>query len=89
MIAFDAPEFSLVSPAFSHTIGRMISRSIALLLVFITSSVFGQNPKQIFDGKTFSGWEQRGEAIWEISDGVITGRTGKGGHGWLCRVVGR
>ncbi len=41
-------------------------------------------PKPIFDGKTFDGWVERGEAIWEIHDGVITGRTGKGGHGWLC-----
>lgn len=62
----------------------MISRSVVLLLVFICSSVFGQTLKPIFDGKTFKGWEKRGEAIWEIHDGVITGRTGKGGHGWLC-----
>ncbi|MBA4146855.1 MAG: DUF1080 domain-containing protein [Verrucomicrobia bacterium] len=62
----------------------MISRSIALLLLFLTNAVFAQELKPIFDGKTFKGWEQRGEAIWEIDDRVITGRTGKGGHGWLC-----
>ncbi|MFN7141140.1 MAG: family 16 glycoside hydrolase, partial [Limisphaerales bacterium] len=62
----------------------MISRTILLLFLTFTSPIFGQQLKPLFDGKTFKGWEQRGEAIWEINDGVITGRTGKGGHGWLC-----
>lgn len=40
--------------------------------------------KPIFDGKTFNGWDPRGEANYTIEDGVIIGKTGKGGHGWLC-----
>lgn len=43
-----------------------------LLLVCLTSSVFAE-PKSLFDGKTFSGWEGDTEKTWRIEDGVIVG----------------
>jgi len=60
------------------------------LAIFLLSFLLGlqaviaEELKPIFDGKTFDGWVERGDAIWEINEGIITGRTGKGGHGWLC-----
>jgi hypothetical protein len=43
-----------------------------------------ENLQPIFDGQTLEGWDERGEAIWKVENGIITGVTGKGGHGWLC-----
>jgi hypothetical protein len=51
---------------------------------FLTASIHADDLKPIFDNQTLQGWVERGEALWEVKDGVITGRTGKGGHGWLC-----
>ncbi len=61
----------------------MISRTLLFLFLLVTHSAFAQELKPIFDNKTLHGWDPRGEAIWEVHDGIITGRTGKGGHGWL------
>ena len=38
----------------------------------------------VFDGKSFNGWQKHGDAIWEIENETIVGRTGGGGFGWLC-----
>lgn len=35
----------------------------------------------LFNGKDLEGWTQRGEAVWEVKDGVLTGvSAGKQGH---------
>lgn len=47
----------------------------SLLLVFpflIVSSVVAQEPKPIFDGKTFEGWEGNTQTVWRIEDGALT-----------------
>lgn len=41
-------------------------------------------PKPLFNGKDWDGWDLKGDANFQIVDGVILGTTGKGGHGWLC-----
>ena len=55
-----------------------------LLIGSVNSTVGAEELKPIFDGQTLEGWVARGGAIFEVEDGVIVGRTGKGGHGWLC-----
>ena len=45
---------------------------------------FAEDLRPIFDGKTLSGWESRGEARFTITEGVIIGQSDRGGHGWLC-----
>ena len=42
------------------------------------------SPKPIFDGRTLNGWTNRGQANFTVENGIIVGKTGKGGHGWLC-----
>ncbi len=48
-------------------------RSLLLVLPFlIVSSVVAQEPKPIFDGKTFEGWEGNTKTVWRIEDGALT-----------------
>ena len=52
-------------------------RTIACLLlcavVLSPSALLGAEPKPLFDGKTFSGWEGDTEKTWRIEDGAIVG----------------
>lgn len=54
------------------------------LAAFTSSGLAGEKLESIFNGKDFDGWDIRGQAVYTVNDGVITGVTGKGGHGWLC-----
>lgn len=54
------------------------------LIALTTSAVAAETLKPLFDGKTLEGWDARGQAEFAVEEGVIVGRTGKGGHGWLC-----
>ena len=38
----------------------------------------------LFDGRSLDAWEQHGNAVWSVQDGVIDGKSGGGDHGWLC-----
>ncbi|EEF58731.1 3-keto-disaccharide hydrolase [Pedosphaera parvula] len=63
-----------------------LTLSTLLLMAFGCQTCQAQSAelKPIFDGRTFNGWTNRGQANFAIEDGVIIGKTGKGGHGWLC-----
>src|SRR5947208_1221275 len=38
----------------------------------------------LFDGKDLRAFHPRGQGDFKVQDGIIVGKTGKGGHGWLC-----
>ena len=58
---------------------------LALYISTVPGSGAGREAlKSLFDGKSLDLFEERGEAIWKIEEGVIVGESGKGGHGWLC-----
>lgn len=40
--------------------------------------------RPLFNGRDWTGWQERGQARFRIENGVIIGETGRGGHGWLC-----
>ena len=40
-------------------------------LMAVTSSVFGQSAKELFDGKTLNGWEVHGAASWVVKLSLI------------------
>lgn len=48
------------------------------------SSFHSGGLKPIFDGQTLNGWANRGQANFVVTNGVILGTSGRGGHGWLC-----
>src|SRR5689334_3856217 len=38
----------------------------------------------LFDGKDLQAFLPRGQGDFRVQDGMIVGKSGKGGHGWLC-----
>ncbi|CAG4988381.1 hypothetical protein DYBT9275_00069 [Dyadobacter sp. CECT 9275] len=52
---------------------------ICICLLFVTGS-FTSKPKwkSLFNGKDLTGWKTSGKAVWEVKDGVITGKDGRG-----------
>ena len=44
-----------------------------LLLAILVAPVAAADPKPLFDGKTFEGWEGDTDKIWKIEDGAIVG----------------
>jgi Domain of Unknown Function (DUF1080) len=63
-----------------------LTLSALLAIAFSCRSSHAQSTelKPLFDGRTFNNWTNRGQANFTIEEGVIVGKTGKGGHGWLC-----
>ena len=59
---------------------------MGLLLVSLSMTATGAGWKDLFNGKDFSGWIQRGgNAKYHVEDGVIVGTTVKGGpNTFLC-----
>jgi hypothetical protein len=59
---------------------------MGLLLVSLSMTATGADWKDLFNGKDFSGWIQRGgNAKYHVEDGVIVGTTVKGGpNTFLC-----
>jgi len=55
-----------------------------LVICSVSAALCAEELKPIFDGKTLAGWRARGGAEFEVADGVIIGKGGNGGHGWLC-----
>ena len=49
----------------------MILSRLSLLLVLVASATFAADPKPLFDGKTFAGWEGDTEKTWRIESGEI------------------
>ena len=47
------------------------------LLLALSSLTHAEEWVTLFDGKTLTGWEKRGDANWTVTDGVITADTGK------------
>src|SRR5262245_12273503 len=45
----------------------------ALLLLLVVVPARAAEPKSLFDGKTFAGWEGDTKATWHIEDGAIAG----------------
>src|SRR5690349_14802988 len=76
MITFEMKSLSI------SFVSREMNRFLALFLFPLIS--FGATSQSLFNGKNLDDWEPRGQAIFEVQDGVIYGHTGKGGHGWLC-----
>jgi hypothetical protein len=53
-----------------------MSKTIVLLLLITTSVSYGQEWKQLFNGKDLKGWKQLGgKAVYEAGNGEITGIT--------------
>src|SRR5437867_8639606 len=48
------------------------------------TTLLGAEFQSLFDGRTLDGWDPRGQAVFNVENGVIVGVSGKGGHGWLC-----
>jgi len=46
---------------------------VFILLLFISVKAFSQKPINLFDGKTFNGWEGDTVKTWRISDGMLIG----------------
>ena len=44
-----------------------------LLLAILVAPVAAADPKPLFDGKTFEGWEGDTDKTWKIEDGAIVG----------------
>ena len=44
-----------------------------LLLAILAAPVAAADPKPLFDGKTFEGWEGDTDKTWKIEDGAIVG----------------
>ncbi|MBI3852280.1 MAG: DUF1080 domain-containing protein [Verrucomicrobia bacterium] len=60
-----------------------------LLILILLSRCIGalraaEELKPIYNGRTLDGWVTRGGANFEVEDGMIVGKSDKGGHGWLC-----
>ena len=55
-----------------------------LVVATLRTTVAAEGLKSIFNGKSLEGWEERGQAVWKIENGMIRGESGQGGHGWLC-----
>src|SRR5438105_2867048 len=64
--------------------GRGNGAVLGLLFTWICLSLPGQTFSTLFDGKNLEAFEPRGEAIFTVENGAIVGKTGRGGHGWLC-----
>ncbi|MGJ8725319.1 MAG: 3-keto-disaccharide hydrolase [Roseibacillus sp.] len=50
---------------------------ILSLLLALTPFTLAEDWVQLFDGKTLSGWVNRGDANWTVTDGTITADSGK------------
>lgn len=46
---------------------------VFILLLFISVNAFSQKPMNLFDGKTFNGWEGDTVKTWRIRDGMLIG----------------
>lgn len=51
----------------------MISRFACLAALWLGVSVAGAEPRPLFDGRTFSGWNGDTQSTWRIDQGVIVG----------------
>jgi len=66
---------------------RTVRNWFLILTTFFCVSVgqlVGEELKPIFNGTNLHGWNKVGGAVFEVEDGVIIGKTGDGGFGWLC-----
>jgi hypothetical protein len=43
-----------------------------LLAIFGSQAASAAEPKKLFDGKTFTGWEGNTKSVWRIEDGALT-----------------
>jgi len=43
-----------------------------LMAIFVSQAAFATEPKKLFDGKTFTGWEGNTKSVWRIEDGALT-----------------
>lgn len=66
------------------TMHKLFGRLVELVLLTGSLSVFATDLPPLFNGVDFTGWKKVGGAVYEINDGVITGRDGDGSFGWLC-----
>lgn len=53
----------------------------AFAIVLAITAVSSAEPQ--FEGDSLSGWTPVGGGQWSVENGVVTGRTGDGSHGWL------
>ena len=48
------------------------SRALVVVALLFASSIDASEPIQLFDGKTFAGWEGNIDSVWRIEDGALT-----------------
>ena len=55
-----------------------MNRTLAITLIALASvTARGENPKPLWDGKSFNGWHVIGKGDWKIEDGAIHGTHAK------------
>lgn len=57
---------------------------VVLVVALLPFGVHAQSWTSLFAGKDLREFQSRGQGDFKVQDGVIVGKTGKGGHGWLC-----
>jgi 3-keto-disaccharide hydrolase len=53
-------------------------------LALLSPGLHAESWTPLFDGQDLHAFQPRGEGDFKVQDGMIVGRSGKGGHGWLC-----
>ena len=57
---------------------------VVCLALLSSFGAHGEHWTTLFDGKNLHSFQSRGQGDFKVQDGMIVGKTGKGGHGWLC-----
>src|SRR3954468_17716837 len=53
-------------------------------MALLSLALHAQSWTPLFDGQDLHAFQPRGQGDFRVQDGMIVGKTGKGGHGWLC-----
>jgi hypothetical protein len=51
---------------------NFFSRALVVVALLLASSIDASEPINLFDGKTFAGWEGNIDSVWRIEDGALT-----------------
>jgi len=62
----------------------LLQHLMVIGVALLASRAHAERWSTLFAGKDLHAFEPRGQADFQVQDAVIVGRTGKGGHGWLC-----
>ncbi len=73
-----------LSSSLSSSSSLLLLLAILLPLALAPFGALAETWTTLFDGKNLNAFNPRGGAQFTVSEGTIVGKTGKGGHGWLC-----